>query len=69
MTNFGGIPAPAESRRQYLDFITQENFRFPGQYYDAETGLHYNGFRYYEPEIGRYLRKDPIGFFSGDPNL
>ena len=36
------------------------NLRFPGQYYDAETGLYYNRFRYYDPEIGRYLRNDPI---------
>jgi len=38
-------------------------FRFPGQYYDQETGLHYNYFRYYEPGIGRYLRPDPLLLF------
>jgi RHS repeat-associated protein len=37
------------------------NLRFPGQYYDAETGLHYNYFRDYKPEIGRYVEADPIG--------
>jgi RHS repeat-associated protein len=36
------------------------NFRFPGQYYDEETGLHYNYFRDYKPEIGRYVEADPI---------
>jgi RHS repeat-associated protein len=36
------------------------NFRFPGQYYDAETGLHYNYHRYYDPSTGRYLTPDPI---------
>ena len=34
--------------------------RFPGQYYDGETGLYYNLWRYYEPRTGSYLREDPI---------
>ncbi|WP_079064872.1 DUF6531 domain-containing protein [Streptomyces olivochromogenes] len=35
--------------------------RFPGQYADVETGLHYNYFRYYDPETARYLTSDPLG--------
>jgi RHS repeat-associated protein len=41
------------------------NFRFPGQYYDEETGLHYNYHRYYDPKTGRYLRPDPIRLEGG----
>jgi RHS repeat-associated protein len=37
----------------------------PGQYYDAETGLHYNYFRDYDPRIGRYVQSDPIGLEAG----
>jgi RHS repeat-associated protein len=37
------------------------NLRFPGQYYDAETGLHQNGFRTYNPPRGGYNEADPIG--------
>ncbi len=40
-------------------------FRLPGQYFDSETGLHYNRFRYYDPRLGRYLTEDPLGFAGG----
>ncbi len=49
--------------------IITNNLRFPGQYYDAETGLHYNFQRYYDPGIGRYVSVDPIGFEGGSLNF
>ena len=45
-----------------------QNLRFQGQYFDAETGLHYNRFRYYDPEIGRFVSQDPIGLAGGINN-
>ena len=45
--------------------LFEYNLRFPGQYFDKETNLHYNHFRYYEPETGRYLTPDPIGLAGG----
>ena len=41
-------------------------FRLQNQYYDEETGLHYNLMRYYEPEVGRFVNQDPIGLWGGD---
>ncbi|MBP4047414.1 RHS repeat-associated core domain-containing protein, partial [Chromobacterium violaceum] len=40
-------------------------FRFQGQYHDDESGLHYNRYRYYDPEIGRFISRDPIGLMGG----
>jgi len=41
-------------------------FRLQNQYYDEETGLHYNLMRYYEPEAGRFVNQDPIKLIGGD---
>ncbi|MER7794962.1 putative T7SS-secreted protein [Streptomyces sp. NPDC097640] len=40
---------------------TYTPLRFPGQYYDIESGLHYNYYRYYDPEVARYVSPDPLG--------
>ena len=41
-------------------------FRLQNQYADRETGLHYNFFRYYEPDAGRFVNQDPIGLYGGE---
>ena len=41
-------------------------FRLQNQYCDRETGLHYNFFRYYEPDAGRFVNQDPIGLYGGE---
>jgi len=41
------------------------NLRFSSQYFDAESGLHYNTMRYYDPVAGRYVNRDPIGELGG----
>ncbi|MCF8029330.1 MAG: PQQ-binding-like beta-propeller repeat protein [Desulfohalobiaceae bacterium] len=59
--SFGGTQLVAQEIKNPL--------RFPGQYYDRETGLHYNYHRYYDPQVGRYLREDPLLFLGGNINL
>jgi RHS repeat-associated protein len=56
-TAFGGT--------NILTEVTENPHRFIGQYYDRETGLHYNYFRYYNPQTGRYMTPDPIGLEGG----
>ena len=58
-TNAFGEKAPAASGNYVL------NLRFPGQYFDAETGTSYNYFRNYEPATGRYVQSDSIGLMGG----
>ncbi|SCZ71171.1 RHS repeat-associated core domain-containing protein, partial [Photorhabdus luminescens] len=43
----------------------RQNLRYAGQYFDKETGLHFNTYRYYAPEIGRFITPDPLGLAGG----
>ena len=52
-----------EVREPY--FIEEQNLRFQGQYLDREIGLHYNTFRFYDPDVGRFTTPDPIGLAGG----
>jgi RHS repeat-associated protein len=45
--------------------VLEQPFRFQGQQFDEETGLHYNRHRYYDPGIGRFVSQDPIGLLGG----
>lgn len=45
--------------------VGEYNHRFPGQIFDVETGLHYNYFRDYDPQTGRYIESDPVGLAAG----
>lgn len=46
-------------------YIEGQNLRYQGQYLDRETGLHYNTFRFYDPDVGRFTTRDPIGLAGG----
>ncbi|NJD87716.1 MAG: RHS repeat-associated core domain-containing protein [Betaproteobacteria bacterium] len=58
-----GESAPNESPEGLAAFTL--NLRFPGQYFDRETGLHQNWYRNYGPAVGRYGEGDPIGLLGG----
>ena len=60
-------PAPEAANDQHVwGEFTDQLIRFQGQYFDVETGLHYNRFRYYDPDIGRFINQDPIELDGGN---
>ena len=74
MTNWEGQIVWSARYRVYGNVLRQDveavenNLRFQGQYWDEETGLHYNRFRYYDPGTGQFTQQDPIGLLGGINN-
>ena len=65
-----GNTATVEWREQVIDNIKVSKdelqpIRFQGQSFDTETGLHYNRFRYFDPDMGMFTTRDPIGLMGG----
>ena len=81
ISNYLGTPLQAYDKQgnkvweQELDIYGRQRkrpsafipFKYQGQYEDAETGLYYNRFRYYDPNAGSYISQDPIGLEGGNP--
>jgi RHS repeat-associated protein len=70
ITNTGSVVWSAKADafgNTLVDFASTltNNLRFAGQYFDQESGLHYNYHRYYDPQTGRYVTSDPIGLDGG----
>jgi len=61
-----GISGSSSHRGAVASPIVEQPFRFQGQQFDEETGLHYNRFRYYDPTVGRFVSQDPIGLKGGE---
>ena len=65
-----GNTATVEWKEQRIDniVVSEEHLqpiRFQGQSFDVETGLHYNRFRYFDPDLGMFTTRDPIGLLGG----
>ncbi|EMG7913752.1 RHS domain-containing protein [Enterobacter cloacae] len=69
--SFGEVRHQSEgfSRVVNRTAMAHQPLRYAGQYADGETGLHYNLFRYYDPQVGRFIVQDPIGLAGRNLNL
>ncbi|MCW0350877.1 hypothetical protein NB701_004239 [Pantoea ananatis] len=65
--SFGEVTRQTEGFQRVMQqtAFTHQPLRYAGQYADSETGLHYNLFRYYDPQVGRFTVQDPIGLLGG----
>jgi RHS repeat-associated protein len=64
-TGTDGSARYARRRQAEPPPVLEQPFRFQGQQFDEETGLHYNRYRYYDPGVGRFVSQDPIGLRGG----
>ncbi|WCM88930.1 RHS domain-containing protein [Acidovorax sp. NCPPB 3576] len=62
----GAPVAESWARASQQTAAAPQNLRMQGQYLDRETGLHYNTFRYYDPDLGAFTTPDPIGLAGGE---
>ncbi|WP_240914276.1 RHS repeat-associated core domain-containing protein [Microbulbifer sp. SH-1] len=74
LTNGSGEVAWSVSYKSYGNLAVahcnevEQPIRFQGQYFDEESGLHYNRFRFFDPECGQFTQQDPIGLLGGGNN-
>jgi len=61
----GRLSSNVFGKAELVEGTVSTPFRHPGQQADPDTGLHYNRYRYYDPNLGRYLSPDPIGVAGG----